>query len=139
MAVSSRFHGKSPGNTGDRDGDRQGRAPRRVASGDILPFSTAPQCRLRSAPEIDRMQSLTNQENRPPRDLDITAETCPMTFVLVRLELDRMAPGQELRVVLKGEEPLRNVPRTATEQGHAVLEQESRPDGTTLLRIRKKM
>jgi TusA-related sulfurtransferase len=62
-----------------------------------------------------------------------------MTFVLVRLELDRMAPGQELRVVLKGEEPLRNVPRTATEQGHAVLEQESRPDGTTLLRIRKKM
>lgn len=84
------------------------------------------------------MQSLTNQENRPPRDLDITAETCPMTFVLVRLELDRMAPGQELRVVLKGEEPLRNVPRTAGEQGHAVLGQETRPDGTTLLRIRKK-
>jgi len=71
--------------------------------------------------------------------LDITAETCPMTFVLVRLELDRMAPGQELRVVLKGEEPLRNVPRTATEQGHAVLGQENRPDGTTLLRIRKKL
>jgi tRNA 2-thiouridine synthesizing protein A len=84
------------------------------------------------------MQSLTKQEKEVARDLDITAETCPMTFVLVRLELDRMAPGQELRVVLKGEEPLRNVPRTAAEQGHAVLGQESRPDGTTLLRIRKK-
>ena len=84
------------------------------------------------------MQSLTKQEKEGVRDLDITAETCPMTFVLVRLELDRMAPGQELRVVLKGEEPLRNVPRTAAEQGHAVLGQEARPDGTTLLRIRKK-
>jgi TusA-related sulfurtransferase len=84
------------------------------------------------------MESLTKQEKEAARDLDITAETCPMTFVLVRLELDRMAPGQELRVLLKGEEPLRNVPRTAAEQGHAVLGQENRPDGTTLLRIRKK-
>ena len=61
-----------------------------------------------------------------------------MTFVLVRLELDRMAPGQVLRVRLKGEEPLRNVPRTATEQGHMVLAQDPRPDGTVELRIRKK-
>ena len=60
-----------------------------------------------------------------------------MTFVRVRLALDRMAPGQVLRVRLKGEEPRRNVPRTATEQGHAVEAQEDQPDGTTVLRIRK--
>jgi tRNA 2-thiouridine synthesizing protein A len=67
---------------------------------------------------------------------DITAETCPMTFVRVRLALDRMAGGQVLRVRLRGEEPLRNVPRTATEQGHAVLRQVEDGDAT-LLWIRK--
>ncbi|MGG5820673.1 sulfurtransferase TusA family protein [Falsiroseomonas sp. HW251] len=69
--------------------------------------------------------------------LDITAETCPMTFVRVRLALDRMPTGQVLRVRLKGEEPRRNVPRTAAEQGHAVEAQEEQPDGTLLVRIRK--
>ena len=79
-----------------------------------------------------------DQEDTQERALDITAETCPMTFVLVRLELDRMAPGRVLRVRLKGDEPLRNVPRTATEQGHSVLSQDAQPDGTVILRIRKK-
>ena len=40
-----------------------------------------------------------------------------------------MAPGQVLRVRLRGEEPLRNVPRTAREQGHEVLSLETDADG----------
>jgi TusA-related sulfurtransferase len=71
------------------------------------------------------------------RSLDITQETCPMTFVRTRLELDRLAAGQVLAVLLKGAEPLENVPRTAREQGHAVLAEEAQPDGSTRLLIRK--
>lgn len=70
------------------------------------------------------------------QDLDITRDLCPMTFVRTRLALDRMAPGQVLRVRLKGDEPRRNVPRTAAEQGHAVLA-EREEDGALLLWIRK--
>jgi len=69
--------------------------------------------------------------------LDITAETCPMTFVRTRLALDRMRPGQVLQVLMKGEEPRRNVPRTATEQGHAVLELVELEGGLARLRLRK--
>ena len=69
--------------------------------------------------------------------LDITAEVCPMTFVRTRLALDRMAPGTVLLVKLRGEEPLRNVPRTATEQGHQVLSLETGPDGVSQLRLRR--
>ena len=83
------------------------------------------------------MENYISEEKVPDRDLDITAETCPMTFVRTRLALDRMADGQVLRVVLKGEEPRRNVPRTATEQGHAVLRQDPRADGTVEVWIRK--
>jgi len=53
--------------------------------------------------------------------LDIRNETCPMTFVRVRLALDRMSPGSVLEVLLRGDEPRRNVPRTAEEQGHTIL------------------
>jgi TusA-related sulfurtransferase len=59
-----------------------------------------------------------------------------MTFVRTRLALDAMAPGQVLLVRLRGDEPVRNVPRTAQEQGHAVLSMETDADGVTLLRIR---
>ena len=55
------------------------------------------------------------------REIDITQEVCPMTFVRTRLALDRMLPGQILLVRLRGDEPLKNVPRTAREQGHGVL------------------
>ena len=71
------------------------------------------------------------------QSIDITRDICPMTFVKTRIALDRMAPGQTLLVRLRGEEPLRNVPRTAIEQGHSVLEQRVEADGTTLLLLRK--
>jgi tRNA 2-thiouridine synthesizing protein A len=76
------------------------------------------------------MQDVTHQ-------LDITNELCPMTYVRTRLALDRMTPGQTLLVRLKGEEPLKNVPRTATEQGHEILSLETDPDGISHLLIRR--
>jgi len=71
------------------------------------------------------------------REIDITRDICPMTFVRTRLALDRMAPGEILLVKLKGQEPLRNVPRTATEQGHAVLSLTTDSDGISHLLIRR--
>ena len=71
------------------------------------------------------------------RQLDITRDICPMTFVRTRLALDKMTPGETLLVTLKGEEPLRNVPRTATEQGHEVLSVETDAAGISRLLIRR--
>jgi TusA-related sulfurtransferase len=72
------------------------------------------------------------------QEIDVTQETCPMTFVRVRLALDRLKPGAELGVLLKGEEPRTNVPRTAIEQGHVVLDQKECGDGVLHVVIRKK-
>lgn len=69
--------------------------------------------------------------------IDITGDICPMTFVRTRLALDRLSPGQVLLVELRGEEPLRNVPRTAEEQGHAVLGRQPGEGGRTRLWLRK--
>ena len=71
------------------------------------------------------------------RELDITGELCPMTFVRTRLALDRMQPGQTLLVRLRGAEPLANVPRAATELGHAVLALDTGADGVSRLLLRR--
>lgn len=71
------------------------------------------------------------------RTLDITGEICPMTFVRTRLALDRLAPGQTLLVLLRGEEPRRNVPRSARDHGHKVLAEETGPDGLTRLLLER--
>lgn len=53
--------------------------------------------------------------------LDITTETCPMTFVRTRLLLDRMPGGATATVRLAGKEPLDNVPGSAKALGHAIV------------------
>jgi TusA-related sulfurtransferase len=69
--------------------------------------------------------------------LDITKDVCPMTFVRTRLALDRLRPGQLLLVRLRGDEPVRNVPRTAAEQGHEVVSVETGADGVTSVVLRR--
>jgi TusA-related sulfurtransferase len=54
------------------------------------------------------------------RTLDITALACPMTWVRTKLELERMAPGEELEVRCPEGEALENVPRSAADAGHDV-------------------
>ncbi|MGH7044711.1 MAG: sulfurtransferase TusA family protein [Acetobacteraceae bacterium] len=71
------------------------------------------------------------------RELDITGDLCPMTFVRTRLALDRMQPGQTLLVRLRGAEPLANVPRAAAELGHAVLALATDADGVSRLLLRR--
>lgn len=51
-----------------------------------------------------------------------------MTWVRVKLALEDVADGDELEVLLKGDEPLRNIPRNATADGHEVKSLEA-PEG----------
>lgn len=53
--------------------------------------------------------------------LDITADVCPMTFVRTRLLIERMASGDTATIVLRGAEPIENVPASVTELGHRVV------------------
>jgi TusA-related sulfurtransferase len=65
------------------------------------------------------------------RTLDITGLRCPMTWVRTKLELERLAPGEELEVRCPAGEALENVPRSAREAGHGVA-----VDGTTVRIVR---
>ena len=69
--------------------------------------------------------------------LDITEDVCPMTFVKTRLLVEKMPAGQVAEILLKGEEPLQNVPDSLAELGHAIVLLEAREDGVHRLVVRK--
>jgi len=69
--------------------------------------------------------------------IDVSTDTCPMTFVRTRLQLDKMAAGEILELRYRGEEPRRNLARNLDEQGHVVLQHEHAPDGSGRIIIRK--
>jgi TusA-related sulfurtransferase len=69
--------------------------------------------------------------------LDITAQVCPMTFVHTRLALERMPVGSILLVLMRGEEPSKNVPASARALGHQVLDQFVDEAGVTRVLLRR--
>lgn len=69
--------------------------------------------------------------------VDVTKELCPMTYVRVKLALERVPVGQRLEVFLSGAEPLKNVPASAIEEGHAVELLEPHADGAFRMVLRR--
>lgn len=72
----------------------------------------------------------------PDAVVDITREVCPMTYVRVKLALEGLVAGQTLEVLLRGAEPLKNVPRSARDDGHEVISLEALDDGRSRLLLR---
>lgn len=64
---------------------------------------------------------MTANTQQAAKLLDVTRDTCPMTFVRTRLALERLSEGDLLRVLVRGDEPRDSVPRMAAAQGHAIL------------------
>ena len=83
------------------------------------------------------MEFAENTTNPSNFQLDVTTDTCPMTFVRTRLQLDKMAAGEVLELRYRGEEPRRNLARSLDEQGHVVLQHEHAPDGSGWIIVRK--
>jgi TusA-related sulfurtransferase len=57
-------------------------------------------------------------------ELDLRGVICPYNFVKTKLKLETMERGQVLAVLLDEGDPIRNVPRSVTNEGHTVLAQE---------------
>jgi tRNA 2-thiouridine synthesizing protein A len=52
--------------------------------------------------------------------LDLTGVVCPMNWVRAKLELERLAPGETLDLLVDPGEALESIPRSAGEEGHGV-------------------
>ena len=57
-------------------------------------------------------------------ELDLRGVICPYNFVKTKLKLETMEAGQILAVPLDEGDPIQNVPRSVSDDGHIVLSQE---------------
>jgi sulfite reductase (ferredoxin) len=73
----------------------------------------------------------------PTVERDYRSVACPTNFVKVKLDLERMKPGDTLRILLAEGEPIRNVPRSVEREGHKILEQERAGDDVWAVLIEK--
>jgi tRNA 2-thiouridine synthesizing protein A len=61
---------------------------------------------------------------RADAELDLRGVICPYNFVKTKLKLETMEPGQTLAIILDDGDPIKNVPRSVSDDGHTVLLQE---------------
>ena len=54
--------------------------------------------------------------------LDIREDVCPITFVKTRLLIETMSSGEQAEILLRGSEPIENVPGSIKELGHIILD-----------------
>lgn len=69
------------------------------------------------------------------RTLDIRGLLCPMTWARVRVELDAMAPGEQLVVTLDHRPAVTSIRHNAQDLGHEVLETRESVAGTWEVRL----
>lgn len=62
--------------------------------------------------------------------LDVTGDVCPITWVKTKLALDELEAHSVLRVHLNSGEAFADLPRSAKDEGHKVLEVSDNRDGT---------
>jgi tRNA 2-thiouridine synthesizing protein A len=83
------------------------------------------------------MSHRSDGHGRAAARLDLAGEVCPMNYVRTKLGLESLEPGEVLEVLLDPGEGVRNVPRSAAEDGHEVLLLEPAGEGRWRLRIRR--
>jgi molybdopterin/thiamine biosynthesis adenylyltransferase/TusA-related sulfurtransferase len=81
--------------------------------------------------------SCARSSHRTDLEADVTGDVCPMTFVRARLALERLPSGGRLGVLLRGSEPLANLPRSFADEGHRVLAIEPREGGRHWLLVER--
>ncbi|MBI5183321.1 MAG: pyridoxal-phosphate dependent enzyme [Nitrospinae bacterium] len=58
---------------------------------------------------------------KPIQELNIKGEVCPYTFVKSKLAIEKLEPGDILRIIVDHFPALDNVPRSLTDDGHEIL------------------
>jgi TusA-related sulfurtransferase len=68
---------------------------------------------------------------------DLRSEKCPLTLMRTVQLLAPMLPGEELIILVKGAEPVRDMSANLTREGHVILSTSTLNDDIHRIRIRR--
>ena len=80
----------------------------------------------------------TTLTGQPDAELDLRGVICPYNFVKTKLKLEAMEQGQILSVLLDDGDPIRNVPRSVSNEGHIILSQDRVEGSSYRILIRRR-
>jgi len=66
--------------------------------------------------------------SEPAKYLDLRGVTCPINFVRAKIALEQVALGELVCVRVDAGEPAKNVPRSASLEGHEVISEIEQED-----------
>jgi len=67
--------------------------------------------------------------------IDLRGVSCPTNFVKVKLALEDIAAGENVRILLDDGEPVKNVPRSLKAEGHKLLGLQLTGEGHYILEL----
>jgi tRNA 2-thiouridine synthesizing protein A len=76
-------------------------------------------------------------EPQADETIDLRGKICPMTFVYTKLALEKMQPGQVLKVTLDYPPAYKNVPQSVTTQGLGTVITKRKEENAKSLWIKK--
>jgi sulfite reductase (ferredoxin) len=92
--------------------------------------------KFRAEPVI---QKITVEQAQSIRNVvDLRGVACPLNFVKAKLELETIAVGEVLELLLDDGEPVRNAPASFVEQGQEIIETKNKGDHFSVKVRRKK-
>ena len=71
------------------------------------------------------------------KQIDITKDVCPLTFVKVKIALNGINSGDIIEVILNKGEAMQNVPRSIKDEGHKILKVKEKEEGVFSLIVKK--
>jgi TusA-related sulfurtransferase len=71
------------------------------------------------------------------KQVDITKDVCPLTFVKVKIALNGIDSGDIIEVILNKGEAMKNVPRSIKDEGHKILKVKEKEEGVFSLIVKK--
>ena len=78
--------------------------------------------RKRPADAVDPTDDASPEKKQKVVLADIAKEyVCPITFVRVRLQIEKMGDEESLEIRLRGLDPLKNIPESVLELGHTIV------------------
>lgn len=76
---------------------------------------------------------MSQKQNGVDEHLDLRGVLCPYNYVKTKIKLEAMEIGQLLSVIVDEGEPVLNVPRSVSQDGHTIVGQEPFEDGYQVL------
>ncbi|MFC1855492.1 sulfurtransferase TusA family protein [Thermodesulfobacteriota bacterium] len=81
---------------------------------------------------------MSEEEYTIDKQIDITKDVCPFTFVKAKIALDSLESGAILEITLNKGEAMQNVPRSVKDEGHQILKLKEVEEGIFTLIVKKK-